>query len=181
MTKQSTIKDPNTSNNITKLIEQEEIRKLQHSAIEKKRRQRFQEALLRLKGSIPLCMAKEKIDILNSGISYIHSLQKENEQLKTALYQLQGHPYNVNPKSAISQTAPTVSLRSAAESISPTIHHFKSLSQSSLINLLPSYKPPYERLSKSTPPIPKRSPSIISTTSTSTAADKMKINNLLNE
>ncbi|KAJ3306992.1 hypothetical protein HDV03_003319 [Kappamyces sp. JEL0829] len=65
----------------SQLEEEERVRKSNHSAIEKRRRQKLQETLLKLKGSIPNCLAREKVDILNSAIRYIQYLKQENDKL----------------------------------------------------------------------------------------------------
>ncbi|CAO3632434.1 unnamed protein product [Cunninghamella blakesleeana] len=77
---------PTTSSNMTTADQREQARKVSHSAIERRRRERINDKIMQLKHLIPTCANQEnlhKMSILQSAIDYITYLKqvlKENHE-----------------------------------------------------------------------------------------------------
>ncbi|KAI9095197.1 hypothetical protein DFS34DRAFT_626969 [Phlyctochytrium arcticum] len=116
-------------------LEKEMLRKVSHSAIERRRRERINDKIMQLKGLVPACADQEnlhKLSILQNAIEYIRVLKDELETTKAA---------SVSPPSQPA-AAPLVTL--------------PSMSISSSDNLVPIKRQP----SSSPRPVPSSSSSI---------------------
>ncbi|KAI8898566.1 hypothetical protein BC833DRAFT_589359 [Globomyces pollinis-pini] len=105
-----------TTEELQTLREQEEVRKLSHSALERKRRQRIKDQVFLLKSLLPNFPKEqsEKLMVLQSTVEYIKKVQQFLDELKSS------HP-DIDPSPFLPTT----------KNIRPQLN-----------DLLPSYKPP---------------------------------------